>query len=182
MAEWRRLYKKEWKPGAERVNYVKKKIEAWQCGLVVKLGFMANSTQQLLAGMPNEHEIGEPDLEVWHKKKHVANVEVTGSWINIKDGVLFLRPDKVEWAKQHPVPRSWTWFVYIDNEFVADTVNAGQYPIVEKNLKGRIERYHTIPQADTIPPDILMGFLCKRGKQLRISLQKVGISVYLSFN
>ena len=164
MAEWRRLYKKEWRAGAERVNHVKEKIEAWQCGLVVKLGFMADSTQQVLAGMPNGHEIGEPDLEVWHKKKHVANIEVTGSRINIGDKDLFLRPDKVEWAKHHLVPKTWAWFVYKDNEFVIDCASVSIYQIVEKNFKEKIERYHVIPQVDTISPELLRGYLCKAGK------------------
>ena len=164
MAEWRRLYKKEWEHGAERVNHVKEKIEAWQCGLVVKLGFMADSTQQVLAGMPNGHEIGEPDLEVWRKKKHIANVEVTGSWINIGDKDLFLRPDKVQWAKQHLVPKTWTWFVYKDNEFVIDCASVSIYQIVEKNFREKIEHYHVIPQADTISLELLKGYLCKTGK------------------
>lgn len=161
MAGWRRLYGSEWKHGAERVEIVKSKIESWDCGLVVKLGFMADSTQQVLAGTPNGHEIGEPDLEVWRKKKYIANIEVTGSWINIGDRDLFLRPDKVEWAKQHLVPKTWVWFVYADKEFVKDSVSAGQYRVVEKNFKGKIERYHVIPQVDTISPELLRGYLCR---------------------
>ena len=161
MAGWRRLYGTEWKHGAERVEIVKKKIESWECGLIVKLGFMADSTQQVLVGMPNGHEIGEPDLEVWRKKKHIANIEVTGSWINIGDEDLYLRPDKVEWAKQHLVPKTGAWFVYKDNEFVIDCASAGIYPIVEKNFRGRIECYHEIPQVDTISPEMLKEYLCK---------------------
>ena len=165
MAGWRKLYGTEWKHGAERVEIVKKKIESWDCGLVVKLGFMADSTQQVLVGMPNGHEKGEPDLSVWHRKKHIANIEVTGSWKNIKGYGLFLRPDKVAWAKKHPVPKTWAWFVYNDKEFVKDCISAGQCPIVEKNFKGRIEHYHEIPQVDTISPEMLRELLCKRGKQ-----------------
>ena len=164
MAGWRRLYKIEWRHGAERVNRVKEQIEGWQCGLVVKLGFMADSTQQVLVGMPNGHEIGEPDLRVWRKWKHIANIEVTGSWINIRGYDLFLRPDKVEWAQLHPVPKAWAWLVYKDNEFVKDCASMGQYPIVEKNFKGKIEHYHVIPQVDTILPEMLKELLCKRGK------------------
>lgn len=163
MAEWRGLYKREWGHGAERVNHVKGKVEAWQCDLTVKLGFMADSTQQVLAGMPNGHEKGEPDLEIWRKKKHIANIEVTGSWISIGDKDLFLRPDKVKWAKQH-VPKTWTWFVYADKEFIKDSVSAGEYRIVEKNFRGKTERYHVIPQADTISPELLRGYLCVAGK------------------
>lgn len=162
MAGWRRLYKWEWKAGRERVEHVKEEIELW--GLTVKMGFMADSTQQVLVGMPNGHEIGEPDLEVWRKKKHIAYIEVTGSWINIKGYHLFLRPDKVKWATQHPIPKTWTWFVYKDNEFVKESMSAGQYQIVEKNFKGRIERYHVIPQVDTIPPEMLKEYLCECGK------------------
>ncbi len=161
MAGWRRLYGTEWKHGAERVEIVKKEIQAWDCGLIVTLGFMAESTQQVLAGMPNGHEKGEPDLKIWRRKKHIANIEVTGSWKNIKGYGLLLRPDKVVWAKKHPVPKTWAWFVYNGNEFVMECASAGEYPIVEKNFKGKVEHYHEIPQKDTISPEILKECLCE---------------------
>ena len=164
MAEWRRLYKGEWKHGAERVRHVKERIESWGCGLVVEFGFMADSTQYVLAGMPKGHEKGEPDLYVLHKKKHIANIEVTGSWKDIRGYSLFLRPDKVKWAKKHPIPKTWAWFVYNDKEFVIACIDAGQYPIVEKNFRGRIEHYHEIPQADTFSPEMLREFLCRQRK------------------
>ena len=101
MAGWRRLYKREWKPAKERVEYVKQKVESWHPKLRVEIGFMADSTQQILAGMSEGHEMGEPDLKVLFKKKHIANIEVTGSWINIRDGTLWVRPDKIKWVKEH---------------------------------------------------------------------------------
>jgi len=169
MAGWRRLYKREWKPAKERVEYVKQKVESWHPKLRVKIGFMADSTQQILAGMPEGHEMGEPDLKVLLKKKHIANIEVTGSWINIRDGTLWVRPDKIKWVKEHLIPKTWIWFVYKDKEFVMTAVDVDQYPIEEINIKGVIERYHTIPQVGTLPIDSLKEFLLSSCRKPRHS-------------
>ena len=138
--EWRRLYKNEWKPAKERVEYVKEKIKSWHPKLRVELGFMADSTQQVLVGMPEGHEIGEPDLKVWFlKKRHIANIEVTGSWVNILNKALWVRPDKIKWAKKHLIPKTWIWFVYKDKELLTFATAGDQYPIEKINIKGVVE-------------------------------------------
>jgi len=160
MAGWRRLYKREWEPAKERVEYVKEKIESWHPKLRVEMGFMADSTQQVLVGMPEGHEIGEPDLKVWSsKKKHIANIEVTGSWVNIIDKALWVRPDKIKWAKEHLIPKTWIWFVYKDKEFLMVAIDVYQYPIEEINIKGVVEHYHVIPQMDAHSADALKNYL-----------------------
>lgn len=122
------------------------------------MGFMADSTQSILAGMPENHEIGEPDLYVWYKRKHILSVEVTGSG-SIGDKNAWLRLDKVDWAIKHKNPKTWAWWVFLDKELIKPSGDAKGYPVITVNLKGRPEQYHTIPQSDMFSPSYLEGII-----------------------
>lgn len=117
----------------------------------VKDGFFATSTQEILVGTPEEHKKGEPDLFIYDKKKLVFRIEVTGSNIEIGDKELFLRPDKIQWAIQHPDVKTRVFFIYLDKSFyVEDITELSIFPIKQRILKGVPERYHIIPQSAVI--------------------------------
>jgi len=120
----------------------------WPLKLDIKEGFMGKSTQEVLTGNPEKHERGEPDASIYHKEKHLFNVEVTGSFVSIKNSELWIRPDKVMWAIQHPNPQTWAFFVYRDKILRFCVNEAIDFPIEEREPNGVKEKYHIIPQLD----------------------------------
>ena len=116
--------------------------------LKIEEGFMGISNQEILMGNPISHKKGEPDLYVKHKGKTLFNAEITGSFVNIKNSELWIRPDKVQWAKSNPDPKTWAFFVYKDKILRFCVNEAEGYPIEQRKPNGSIEKFHIIPQKD----------------------------------
>ncbi len=164
MASWRALYKTEWESAAKRVEYVATTLKSWCPQLRIEKGFMADSTQYILVGAPEGHEKGEPDLKIFLNNKHLINIEVTGSGY-IYNKKLWLRPDKVVWALNNLIPKTWAWFVYKDKEFIIPVTDVKIFPIKEINLRGVVERYHEIPQGDAYSPFVLKKLFVSKCKK-----------------
>ncbi len=147
---WREIYKTEWHNGSLRVKIIKEMIQGIfpLKDLKIEEGFMGESNQEILIGNPVTHQKGEPDFYVKHRGKTLFNVEITGSFVNIKDSEMWIRPDKVQWAKEHPEPRTWAFFVYKDKILRFCVNEADDYPIEQRTPNGVIERFHIIPQND----------------------------------
>jgi len=145
---YRDVYKKEWNNGSSRVELIKEMIQGVfpLKDMAIEIGFMGTSNQEILIGNPKGHEKGEPDLLVKHKGKPLFNGEVTGSYVNLRNGELWLRPDKVQWARNHPNPQTWAFFVYKDKILRFCVNDAYQYPIEQRKPNGIVERFHIIPQ------------------------------------
>jgi len=98
---WKDLYQPKRKDSSKRQEAIKSLIESW--GYVVKIiGFGAN-TEEYIKHHPKEK--GGPDLEIEINDKKIL-LESTGC-PSLRGEGLWIRPDKVEYAKNHPEKNVW---------------------------------------------------------------------------
>lgn len=145
---WKRLYgPASWEKEKIRINKVKNLIEKISNDLEVRVvGFGADSVEELKF---HPNEAGSPDLSIINTLKSGETeilIEVTGTE-RMKDSHLneyWIRPDKLEYIKQHPEKCIWVILYYSEPEekfiFIKPEINSNYKGEIE-NIKGADEKY-----------------------------------------
>lgn len=156
MTTLKESYADQWQAGNARERYVRALLEL--VGYTVEpFGFMAesdifNPTQNSEVGKPDYELTVPPDTagpngESYPLTTTVAYVEVTGT-DRLKEPMVWVRPDKVRWAKSNPAPR--TYLAFVENHKAGmvrwlHMVYAEAYEVKEVNLGKGPELYHQVP-------------------------------------
>jgi hypothetical protein len=140
---WKNLYGKQaWEKEQVRLKHVSKWLDTYIKGIVVKItGFGAGSSE-IIKEHPKDK--GEPDIQVLSGKtdKVLMYLEVTGTERKVGND-YWLRPDKIEYAVNHPEKDVWFALHYADDQkiiWIKPSLEK-KYPYIEKNLKGAIEHF-----------------------------------------
>jgi hypothetical protein len=156
---WKKAYgKAAWEKEGVRLGKVKTLIEMMDPRVVANIvGFGAGSTE-FIAEHPAES--GKPDIEVVTQEKRIVVlvVEVTGTE-TMRGAGYWVRPDKLNYAKEHPEEDVWLILHYADpvERFVfIRPSSAATYKAVEQRIRDSIEHYvvftdssHEVVSADT---------------------------------
>lgn len=151
---WKDAYADTWRDSSSREDAVKKMIEKETGKKVEEIGLGAGSEEYLAGSAASQgHERGGSDLGVVGTN---INVEVTGPLVDYikEEEPLWVRPDKIDSARSHHPERD-TWVVHclgmtgkirvirLDDEFF-ERLDAGDFPIVNPRIRGRVETYREI--------------------------------------
>lgn len=155
---WKERYEHAWKSASEREERIAELLEEEIGRKVVMTGLGAGCTE-FLSGNAESHgyEKGDPDLHIVDTSIYV---EVSGPLAKgvDRDADLWIRPDKVENAKEH-WPEHETWFLHclaedltlrvvkLDEDFFK-RVDESEFRIVRPRIRGTIETYLAIPADD----------------------------------
>lgn len=94
---FKKAYQDTWEDGNRRELIVQSLLESW--GFEVELtGFMALSTEYNPES-PTEKAI--PDLAIYNNQKKKIWIEVTGTNHMANNQKIWVRPDKIDYAKKH---------------------------------------------------------------------------------
>ena len=152
---WKKKYGPlSWKAGSTKEEKVKDIIEE-ECKCTCELtGLGAGKTDFLEGSAKSQgYEKGESDIRVNDTN---IGVEVTGPNVDYvgKSAVLWVRPDKIEYAISHPEKDGWVVHVlkkdfymraiHLDESFIKDYQNK-KFEIVHPRIKGVVETYVEIP-------------------------------------
>ena len=152
---WKKKYGPlSWKAGSTKEEKVKDIIEE-ECKCTCELtGLGAGKTDFLEGSAKSQgYEKGESDIRVNDTN---IGVEVTGPNVDYvgKAAGLWVRPDKIQYAINHPEKDSWVVHVlkknfymraiHFDASFVNDYQNQ-KFEIVRPQIKGSVETYVEIP-------------------------------------
>lgn len=145
---WKRLYgPASWEKEKVRINKVKSLIEEISDNLEITIvGFGADSVEELSF---HPTEAGSPDLSIINKGNSSGTevmVEVTGTE-RMKDSELneyWVRPDKLEYIKQHPDKCIWIVLHYAEPKekfvFIKPNID-GDYDGEFEIIRGANEKY-----------------------------------------
>ncbi|WP_442487429.1 hypothetical protein [Halomonas litopenaei] len=141
---FKRVYNEtSWEKEGVRLEKVKNLIDSFFLDIRVELtGFGAGSTEFIL---DHPEEQGRPDMELVlnETSKVVMAVEVTGTEV-MRGSDYWVRPDKLEYAKNHPYENVWLVLHYAKpfEKFVVIKPDTDkEYPFVIKSIRGTDEKY-----------------------------------------
>jgi hypothetical protein len=152
---WKKQYQATWGKSSQREKAIAAYLSE-ESGKKIELVGLGAGSADFLSGSASQqgHAKGDADLIVDGTNIYL---EVTGPLVPSVDERqdLWIRPDKVENAKQHS-RRQETWLVHhlpkdnlirvvpLDAEFFK-ALEAGDFPIVTPRIRNVQERYHAIP-------------------------------------
>jgi|SRR5690242_7588124 len=144
---WKNAYGPEaWGKEGVRLDRIKGLIEAFDPRLSVRVvGFGAGTTKFIPA---HPEEAGKPDLEVRVKDEDrvLALVEVTGTEY-FRGGAprtYWVRPDKLDYARNHPEQDVWIVLHYAQPTELIIAIKPSRdtaYVVRNKEIRGAMERY-----------------------------------------
>ena len=151
---WKKKYEKSWKMASSKEEKVKGIIES-ECNCKCELSGLGAGKTAFLSGAATSrgHEKGESDIQVNDTNICVEvtgpNVDYVGKWAG-----LWVRPDKIEYAINHPEKDCWVVHVlkknfymraiHLDESFIEDFKN-DKFKIVHPTINGVKETYVEIP-------------------------------------
>lgn len=150
---WKRKYQDKWGTASQREQKVKKYLE--EQGFNVEFFGLGAGTEKFLSGPAAKHgyEKGEPDLRIVDTN---IFIEVTGTDSpNVKENApLWIRPDKIESAKNHPTRDVWLVHV-LDRQNLLRCINITKLPLARfskktKTIRGAKEVYVEINATDPV--------------------------------
>lgn len=149
---WKDKYNKgQWVGGVRRVKKVMEALKSK--GIDVEpYSDDALSTEYIDT---TKHEKGEPDLKIKvGDNEEGILLEVTGPDINIpKEAGLWFRPDKFEFAENHPDKEVWGAHVIEGQDLTRfvkfEKGTKDKYNIVNPPIRGTIETFKEIPANDS---------------------------------
>jgi hypothetical protein len=150
---WKQLYgKPAWKKEKVRIEKVSDLIKKTNENALVKIvGFGADS-EELIKEHPEEK--GKPDIDIMHKEKPdttLIKVEVTGTERMREGSDYWVRPDKLEYAENHPDEDVWIVLHYAlpSEKFVFIRPTKGKiYPRVKHEINKAGEIYCDFSDTD----------------------------------
>jgi len=143
---WKKVYGPDsWEKEKVRIGRVKNIIEGIDPRVSVKItGFGADSTEFIAEHPP---ESGKPDLEIVSKQNiqlTLMQVEVTGTEMMRGTAAYWVRPDKLNYAINHPDEDIWVILHYAMPKerfvFIKPDLTK-KYPRAEKRIHGATEHY-----------------------------------------
>lgn len=147
--KWKTLYNNgSWEREKVRIKAVKKYIETKRSDISVEIiGFGADSTDAIFT---HTKEHGSPDLSVQVQTDEVAKIEVSGSE-KMRGSDYWIRPDKIEYIKNHPVENVWIILHYQDpaKMIFIKIDKTKKYKVTTINIRGIDEHYVVIKDTDT---------------------------------
>ncbi|WP_152968804.1 hypothetical protein [Ardenticatena maritima] len=135
---WKKKYKGMWKIASQREEKVKKYLE--EQGFKIEFFGLGSGTEEFLEGSADKYgyKKGEPDL--WVVDTNIF-IEVTGTnspYVK-KSAPLWIRPDKIESAKNDPSRDVWLVHV-LDRENLLRCIQISNLPLNKFNKKVKIIR------------------------------------------
>jgi len=154
---WKKLYEKVWPKSKKREDTILSLIQEAGFSDAQLVGFGAGSSKYL-RGSPTKHgkKKGDPDIEI--PSIEVA-VEVTGTDVQsvTAEHNLWVRPDKIQNAHDHP--ERDTWIVHVlDRKAILRTIHLIPetirrlllVPRIHPTIRGAVETYIPIEANDKI--------------------------------
>lgn len=149
---WKQSYGEEaWKKEKVRLDIVKELIENIDPKIIVHVvGFGADSTDTIAA---HPEEKGKPDLDIEKKDNPgvaIIKAEVTGTE-KLRGTDFWVRPDKIEYAENHPDEDVWIILHYAEPEekiVFVKPIPGKKYERVTKLISGAGEIYCTFNDGD----------------------------------
>lgn len=141
---WKRLYQGSWQAEKSRLRRVSEIIENLPLQVQTNVvGFGADSTDMI-----KEHpeESGAPDLELIYipTGELVARVEVTGTERYKGERKYWIRPDKIQYAREHRDVPTWIAVHFAKPEetlrFICPDIQR-QYEVCNRQIRSAVERY-----------------------------------------
>ena len=149
---WKRAYgKASWEAEKVRLDRVKQLIEMIDPRLSVHVTGFGADTDEFIAEHPDE--AGAPDLEVREGDRVLALVEVTGTK-RFRGGTpltYWVRPDKLEYARNHPEQDVWIILHYAEPTeqiVVIRPDNTKEYMASEEVIGNATEHFVTFTDSD----------------------------------
>lgn len=167
---WKRLYQQSWEKADQRERAIIERIGKEAGKTVTLVGLGAGSSEFLSGTAASQgYEKGGADLQVL---KTNVYLEVTGPQTRsiTADKPLWVRPDKIENAKEHADHDTWLihWLerdgtlrvIHFDSKFF-QLYERRTFPIVRPNIRGTIETYVEISAQHSVvqPWTTLIGYL-----------------------
>lgn len=134
---WKLIYYPKWKEEKERIRRTKELIMSWKLPVTIEeTGFGVKSTGIIFS---HPEEMGKADLRLVHRELRVPliSLEVTGTNYPRGDD-LWLRKDKIEYARTHPEEDYWAAIHLKRDVFFVKPVLTKEYAHREIPIRKRL--------------------------------------------
>ena len=149
---WKEAYKEVWKKEKVRIEKVVKLIESIDDNAMVAIVGFGAASDMLIKAHPDEK--GKPDIDLLHKhapKTTILKIEVTGTE-RMRGSDYWIRPDKIEYAENHPDEDVWIILHYSEPTEVfkfIQPIKGKAYNRTEITIKGAGEIFCIFQEGDT---------------------------------